>query len=39
VSEEAPNEWPEDWVAKFLGLTEDFERPEQGEPEEREPLD
>jgi antitoxin VapB len=33
------DEWPSDYVESFAGVPSDFERPPQGEPEGREPLD
>ena len=33
------NGWPEGYVESFSGLSEDFERPPQGELEEREKFD
>jgi antitoxin VapB len=35
---EPMNEWPVDWVESFTGAPDDFERPPQGEPEERRKL-
>ena len=32
------DDWPEDYAASFVGVADDFERPEQGEPTPREPL-
>ena len=32
------DDWPENYVESFAGVPDDFERPEQGEHEEREPL-
>lgn len=32
------DDWPEGYVESFAGVPDDFERPDQGEPEEREAL-
>lgn len=36
---EPADEWPEGWVESFADMPEDFERPDQGIPEEREPFE
>jgi len=34
-----PDGWPEGWVESFAGIPSDFQRPEQGLAERRDPLE